>query len=200
MTTSGKETYPLARGLSAGSHTVEIFKRIESTPTGRAIGTATFLGFRIPATGTASAPPTRAHSIEFVGDSVTCGYGNMASFDTTASCPTAYTTFMSNADDAYGALVARDLDAELMLVSYSGLGLGINSCIYPAGTPTLPERYDSTLPDDMSGAKWSFEWQPDAVVVNLGANDWAAMTPALSRSSTCRITRSTSYFVGSIVG
>ncbi len=177
MTTATTQTYQLARGLSAGSHTVEIFKRIESSPNGNSIGQATFLGFRIPAGGTVSAPPTRAHTIEFIGDSITCGYGDMDSFNTSSATPTGYTTYKSNADAAYGAVTARDLNAELMQVSYSGLGMAINNCFDPAGTPTLPARYDSILPDDASGAKWSFQWQPEVVVVNLGTNDWSNMSP-----------------------
>ncbi len=177
MTTATTQTYQLARGLAAGSHTVEIFKRIESTPNGNAIGQATFLGFRIPSGGTVSAPPTRAHAVEFIGDSITCGYGDMDSFNTASATPTSYTTYKSNADDAYGAVTARDLNAELMQVSYSGLGMALNNCFDPAGTATLPARYDSILPDDPSGAQWSFQWQPEVVVINLGTNDWSNMSP-----------------------
>jgi len=177
MTTAATQTYQLARGLAAGSHTVEVFKRIESSPNGNSIGEATFLGYRIPTGGTVSAPATRAHTIEFIGDSITCGYGDMDSFNTASATPTGYTTFKSNADEAYGAVTARDLNAELMQVSYSGLGMALNNCFDPAGTPTLPARYDSILPDAPSGAQWSFQWQPEVVVINLGTNDWSNMSP-----------------------
>src|SRR5579871_6141921 len=67
------EDYAVARDLSAGAHTVALFK---ATETNR--GTLQFFGLRLqPGTHLLDVPkPTRM--IEFIGDSITCGYGDMA--------------------------------------------------------------------------------------------------------------------------
>ncbi|MGE5783436.1 MAG: hypothetical protein ACM3ZE_02560 [Myxococcales bacterium] len=72
-----REVYPLARNLEQGTHSLTIVKRTESGPGGQSsAGKGEFLGFRVrPGTGLKQpAEPTRR--MEFVGDSITCGYGN----------------------------------------------------------------------------------------------------------------------------
>jgi hypothetical protein len=73
----------------------------------------------------------------------------------------------------YGAIAARTLEAELSTVAWSGKGVVCNygddasSCTNP-----LPTYYDRVLPD-RDGSWDSSEWQADAVVVNLGTNDFS---------------------------
>jgi len=167
----GAQTYQLARNLAPGSHTVEIFKRIESAPGGAPdVGKGIFNGFRIPEAGSVLPLAPKPHRIEFIGDSITCGYG--VDVCTTDPNNSHYTTAASNAYDAYGAVAARALDAEYMAVAYSGRGMYRNNSAAPQ---TIPDLYLLTLPDEASGPLWNTaRWTPDAVVVNLGTNDFYA--------------------------
>lgn len=74
----------------------------------------------------------------------------------------------------YGALAARALDAELSTIAWSGKGVvcnygdGASSCVDP-----LPTYFDRTLPGSAT-SQWEFaKWQPHAVVINLGTNDFS---------------------------
>lgn len=159
-------TNSLASGLSAGEHTVELYRRTEPS-----LGVATFMGFDFGG-GTALAPPTPTRRLEFVGDSITCGYGNEGA---DMSC-----TFSADTENhylTYAALTARALDAELSTVAWSGKGVVCNygdtadACQNP-----FPTYYDRTLPED-STSKWDFSrFVPHAVVVNLGTNDFSTAT------------------------
>ncbi len=167
----GAQTYQLARNLAAGTHTVEIFKRIESAPGGASDqGKGIFNGFRIPQGGSVLPLAPRPHRIEIIGDSITCGYG--VEVCTTDPANAHYTSAASNAYDAYGAVAARALNAEYMAVAYSGRGMYRNNSTAPQ---TIPDLYDLTLPDEPTSPIWNTKvWTPDVVVVNLGTNDFYA--------------------------
>lgn len=163
----GENRYALARNLSDGEHTVEVFKRVESN--GNA-GRGAFLGFRIPA-GTDLSPVTpKPYRLEAVGNSITCGYGNEVSVTDPDNYK--YTTQNSNAYNAWTAIAARDLNAEYLAVAYSGRGVYRN---YSGGSgETLPEMYLDTLPDDPDAAPWEVtRFTPDVLVINLGTNDFS---------------------------
>src|SRR5262249_46492585 len=75
---------------------------------------------------------------------------------------------------SYGAMAARAVGAELHTIAWSGRGMLCNygddaqSCSDP-----LPNIYDRTLPTQ-NGSRWDFtRYQPDAVVINLGTNDYS---------------------------
>lgn len=162
-----QEVYELARNLAAGEHTVEIQKRIESNG---GTGKGELLGLRVRQ-GTEFLPVIpHARKIEFIGDSITCGYGNELS--TMMPDQFHYTTKNSNAWLAYGAVTAKNLDAEYMAVSYSGRGMYRNFG-GSAGEP-LPGLYLRTLPDDPASPMWNVsQYQAEIVVVNLGTNDFS---------------------------
>ena len=164
---SGENTYELARGLAAGVHTVEVFKRTESS---YGDGEAEFLGFRIDAGAELSAIAPRPGRIEFIGDSITCGYGNEISVDDPDNY--SWTTKNSNAWNAWSAITARALDAELMVVAYSGRGVFRNYS--DQSGKTLPEMYLDTHPDGGADGNWRVGlFNPDVLVINLGTNDFS---------------------------
>ena len=106
----------------------------------------------------------------FVGDSITCGYGNEIS--TMKPDAFHYTTQGSNANLAWGAVAARQLDAEYVAVAVSGRGVYRNYS--GAAGDLLPVIYDKTLPDDATAPAWDIaRYTPDVVVVNLGTNDFS---------------------------
>jgi len=160
-----KDTYTLASNLPAGEHTVLLEKRTESF-----VGTVRFLGFVTPP-GTTLVPSAYpyARKIEFIGDSITCGYGNAG--------PGPTCSFSAGTEDeynAFGAIAARKLDAAHVGISYSGIGVYRS---YSGATQNqMPVRFDRTLAED-SASTWDFSYIPDVVVINLGTNDFATGDP-----------------------
>jgi lysophospholipase L1-like esterase len=168
---AGDHTYPLARGLGGGEHTIEIVKRGESNGN---TGKGRILGFRLPAGARLLPVRQRPLRLEFVGDSITCGYGNEVS--TTRPDLAHFTTVNSNANAAYGAIAARLLDAEYVAVAVSGRGVHRNWADEPG--ELAEEFYDDTLPDDPAAPPWDFtRFVPHVVVVNLGTNDFSPPGP-----------------------
>lgn len=162
------QVYPLATNLAPGEHTVELVKRTES---GGGSGKAELLGFRLHGSGAElRAVKTRTHRIEFIGDSITCGYGNEVSTMQPDKAP--FTTKNENARLAYGAVAARTLNAEYMAVAYSGRGMYRNYAGQVA--PPLPELYLRSMPDDERAAAWlPATAVPEILVINLGTNDFS---------------------------
>jgi len=116
--------------------------------------------------------------IEFIGDSITCGYGidGVVNVD----------TFKSGNEDctkAYAVKTAALLDADYSLVCMSGHGIisGYTSNPAKASTGQLMKDFYLTLGNCYSGKidgkkaselTWDFKrFQPDVVVLNLGTND-----------------------------
>jgi lysophospholipase L1-like esterase len=158
---SGQRSYPLASGLGAGPHQVELYRRTEAS-----FGSTAFLGFDFGANGRLLVPPpTPARSIELVGDSITCGYGDEGQ---SATC--SFSADTENHYATYGAIAARELGAELVTIAWSGKGLVYN---YDTDmVDPMPALYDRTLPTE-ADSQWSFSKAPDAVVINLGTNDFS---------------------------
>jgi len=151
----------LTQGLSPGEHTVELYRRTEASQGESTIRSFDFGG------GQLLAPKAVVRRLEFIGDSITCGYGNEGA---SASC--GFTPQTENHYLSYAAITARNLQAELSTVAWSGKGVvcnygdDANSCTDP-----MPTYYDRILPN-RADSIWDFSrFQPDAVVVNLGTND-----------------------------
>ncbi len=164
VTVANQTTYPVASGLSDGDHEVVVWRRTEAyyNPT-------EFLGFTgFSAGGALLAPPDPApHRIEVIGDSITVGYGNEGMLPCTADT--------TNEDNyvAYASVAARELDAELVTIAWSGIGMYRNYGDTGPSTDTMPTRYDRAVPTE-SDSTWDFsKFAPDAVVINLGTNDYS---------------------------
>jgi len=169
---SSQSVYPLANGLSQGVHTVELFKRTESN-----VGNIIFKGFQLDEGKklvAADALPKR--KIEFIGNSITCGYGNGIS--TTSPDNFHFTSANENNYNAWGAVAARTLNAQYSCVAYSGRGLYQNNT--GSKTGTLPRIYDQIIADDASTAWNHYNYIPDVIVINLGTNDFFAEVASAS--------------------
>jgi lysophospholipase L1-like esterase len=163
--------YPLARNLGPGPHSLTIVKRTESSLGGQDhVGRGEFLGLRVRP-GTALTPVTKPpRLLEFVGDSITCGYGNEVS--TTDPDSYKFTSTNEDAFHAYGAITARAFAADYVAIAKSGYGVIRNYEGFSG--PVVPTLYEQTLPDDNGSPPWDHSrYTPDVVVVNLGTNDFS---------------------------
>ncbi len=119
----------------------------------------------------------KGRTIEFIGDSITCGYGVDA-----ASQSEHFKTETEDFSKTYAYLAADLLDADYSAVSMSGYGVisGYTSGALNS-SQTLPQYYDrfgyswNTFGSESLSASdlmWDFETLvPDVIVVNLGTND-----------------------------
>jgi lysophospholipase L1-like esterase len=138
-------------------------------------GSASFKGISLP-DGTslfkAPAPPNRR--LEFIGDSILCGYGVEAS---SAQCDSLRP--YENADKAFGALLAHDLGAEYRLEAFSGKGVIRNwGDKQSRSSDPFPPFFTQTLCGDPKSV-WDFtKWTPHAVIIHLGLNDFSTAPEA----------------------
>ncbi len=155
--TRGKSTYDVAGGLAAGEHSVLIFKRTEGDQ-----GVTIFGGLVLGSGGKLLPPGPRPRlRMEVIGDSISCGLGNEAKNKKQEHDAGYKNNFL-----AYGAITARELDADYMCTSKSGIGL-IKSW-FPI---TMPQYHYQLFATD-GGPRWDFKkWQPHIVVINLFQND-----------------------------
>jgi lysophospholipase L1-like esterase len=128
-----------------------------------------FRGFILDTGSTLLPPPALPErTIEFIGNSITCGYGNEAMV---ASDPFEYET--ENHYLTYAQLTCRALEARAHVVARSGIGVYRSYDGPKAGTPdnVMTTEYEYTNLYDRS-EKWDFSrYQPQLVCINLGTND-----------------------------
>lgn len=120
--------------------------------------------------------PLKDTKIEFIGDSITCGYGNEG-IDGEQ-----FTTSTENVAKAYAVICAEKLGADFELVSWSGIGIISRYIEADENTPKtdilMPKIYPYTdwyLSQRKNWKyieKWNFtKHQANVVVINLGTND-----------------------------
>ncbi|WP_410645587.1 cellulose binding domain-containing protein [Amycolatopsis sp. lyj-346] len=166
LVTPGRTTHQI-RGLTAAEHSVRLVKRTES-----AWAAGEFDGFvAAPGGEILAKPAARTRQIEFIGDSLTAGYGNLS---TTRDCSAnGGVDRNTNTDLSFGALTARGLNADYQVNAHSGRGMVRN---YNGSDPGTDFRtsYDRTL-QNVPGDVWRTPatWRPQLVVVGLGSNDFS---------------------------
>ncbi len=157
-----RQLYVLASGLKPGrQRRIGLFKRTEGSK-----GTIRFKGFELSAGAQAFRPPDPGRKILVIGDSITCGYGNEAKTVEEGNSVENENGYMS-----YAAIAARELDADVMMLCWSGKGMYRNRQVQNDTADTIPKLFDHTLPAE-AGVPWDHSrFIPDVVVINLGTND-----------------------------
>ena len=167
------EVCGLDESIPAAEHVVKIIKLSEPR-----MSTAGLGEIKILAEGPAQPTPLKNKYIEFIGDSITCGYG--------VDVPNEFHPFATgneNVTKAFSYKTAQKLDADYSMVSYSGHGL-ISGYTPDPNVPKLEEliqpyydifaySYNTFRGLQMESRKWDFasERKPDIIVINLGTND-----------------------------
>lgn len=109
--------------------------------------------------------------IEFIGNSITCGYGTEG-----ANRDERFSAETENNYKSYAAILARAFNADAHYIAHSGIGMvrnyGDEKSVSDPKT-TMPGRYDRTLDNDTT-LLWDFsQWKAHCVVINLGTNDFS---------------------------
>lgn len=162
---SRSDTLVLATGLTEGTHELTLAKRTELF-----VGSARVHEWIIEGANPRLLPPPSqpALRIEFVGNSITCGYGVHA--------PDPGEGFQDSTEDAEAtayARAARALGAEFRVACYSGYGVFRDLRAEPNTLPGIYDLADPNQPGNWDHAKW----HPHIVVANLGTNDYARGIP-----------------------
>lgn len=163
--TGGPKWYELFHG-EEGTHTLGLRKLSENMRGKTALLALETDGEVLPAQ-----EREKKLTIEFVGDSITCGFGNEA-----PGRDSLFETSEENGWMTYGAVAARELGAEFNMISVSGISTA------PGKHPFIPMKQmnevypftdvycDERL--DKEPAAWDFaSHHKDIVAVNLGTND-----------------------------
>ena len=129
----------------------------------------------VVSTGSTTVRPLK---LEFIGDSITCGYGIEGVWEKDT-----FTTQQERPDKAYAFLTAKALGAEVQLCSWSGIGL-ISNYVDPE-TVNLPDTHWLMQANWPYTDKWlslrlglepevwdsGANYEPDVVIIHLGTND-----------------------------
>lgn len=153
-------TYRVA-GLGRGRHSIRVDVASESQ------AAPTVFGGIYSAPGTRALPVrTRTRQIEFIGDSHTVGYGNIA---TKRDCTQDEVWATTDASLAMPALTASRYGADYQVNAISGRGIVRNYDGSPGDT--VPAAYPFTL-FDKAKRYADPSWHPGLFVIALGTNDF----------------------------
>ncbi len=152
----------LVATLEKGKHTVRIVKQSEYQWVRCVLTSLTFSG------EFCEKPNEREKYVEFIGDSITCGYGNlihgMPEDGSDAGAPK-----FCDGTRTYAYLASEAAGVDISVIGYSGIGL-----IHGWSQMPMKEFYTAKHYIIDNGAqKFDFASarRPDLVVVNLGTND-----------------------------
>ncbi len=143
----------VAKGLSKGKHTIEIYRQNESSHAEMLLKSITMKG--VPC----EKPADRELLIEFVGDSITAGYGNLGNNDT----KNPDSAKNSDATSTYAFLTAKNLNADITATCRSGH-------MFSGENPLFSDFYNQ-INWIRDKTPYTPTRHPDIVVVNLGTND-----------------------------
>ena len=150
--TPSQTTYTLASGLERGFHTIRLVKSSEIYD-----GQINIVSLR--SEGFYTAPEKSNFRIEFVGDSITAGYGSLG------ATGAARTVENSDACSSYAYYTAQKLGVDYSVVAIQGICVKAHMWLQES----MNDVYKILSP--FTRTPYSFEDKADVVVVNLGTND-----------------------------
>ncbi|MBO5937899.1 MAG: hypothetical protein J6Q82_00165 [Clostridia bacterium] len=138
------------KNVPYGKHVIRLVKA-----TGYTLALSQLYSVTLDGTISETAPAKNDLYIEFLGDSISCGWGIMGNYDG------GYES--QDGTQAYPYRLAQRLNADYAILGLSGRGV-----IY--GTPNFDKNYLHASPS-RSSAEHNFSRQADIVIINLGTNE-----------------------------
>lgn len=176
MVDNFEKSYEIFSSDSPEDVTVSVIKLSES-----ANSTFGISSINVTSENGISPTPAKDLKIEFIGDSITCGYG-VDDEDRDHH----FSTKTEDATKTYAYKTAAALDADYSFVSYSGHGIvsGYSSNGEKVAEQIVPPVYEQFAKTYGSSAglfdettPWDFSaFVPDYIVINLGTNDISYVT------------------------
>jgi lysophospholipase L1-like esterase len=163
IVSKGLTVYPIAAGLKNTVHEIEIFRLTELT-----FGKTMFTGFLLDK-GKSLDPikNNRKHVIEYVGNSITCGYGNEGALGVKYG-PTTENHYLT-----YAAFTSRNFNARHLAVCRSGIGIYRNYGDSTTGSKDcMTNNYSRVFLYDATPL-YNFNLKPDIICIDLGTNDFS---------------------------
>jgi lysophospholipase L1-like esterase len=158
-------TIVIARNIGTHIHKIRIYKRTEGNQ-----GTGSFKGILIPENGEMLEwKDVPSWKIEYIGNSITCGYGTEGLSKSERFKPSTENNYLS-----YAPIMARAFKADYHIIAHSGMGVVRNYGYKEKVSPNaMPDRFNRVY-DEKELPLWNFRlWKPDVVVINLGTNDFS---------------------------
>lgn len=154
--TSKRKTTKTLVTLEEGYHNIKLYKANQARSGGINLYELTCTAALAPA------PEAAKLKIQVIGDSITCGAG---------AVPNDRDEGQSDmAEYSYAALLSKQLDADVSVMSVSGWGIACGGQNYDN---LIPNIFDKTNHFRDADAEWDFtNDQPDVVIVALGTNDY----------------------------
>ena len=157
--------YRIGKELNSAQRQIKITKRTEAE-----VGVDAFRGISlVEGAKLLSIEPRDKRQFEFIGNSITCGYGIAEAM----KC-----NFRPSTEDftqTYAMATAKAFNASTIAIAYSGKGIFQN--YDKTHTETLPAIYDRTYPQDPALLWEDSGWTPELVVLCIGTNDFAHEIP-----------------------
>ncbi|MBQ3202978.1 MAG: carbohydrate binding domain-containing protein [Clostridia bacterium] len=155
ITSVGETKVKLASDLPAGKHTFAIYRQSEHQTGEIGVCALSYDGEML------KKPADKGLYIEFIGDSISCGFGNLGNNSQGDGA-----ALWSDATQAYPFLTAQALDADWSNVAWSGLG-----CKYGYSSTTMQDVYPAQRYNYDQSTAYDFSNEPDVIVLALGTND-----------------------------
>lgn len=153
--------------LTPGVHQLCLVKRTEAD-----MGMAVFYGIYTGKNDSILKPfPLSERKLLFIGNSITCGYGTEGLNRSERFKPAT-----ENCEMSYATILARAFNSQYHLIAHSGLGMVRNyghAEKLSDQSKTMPARLDYLFDNDSTQRFNMNLYRPDAVVVNLGTNDFS---------------------------
>ena len=161
----------LAENLPKGDHTFQVVRQTESF-----FGQVTLCSIELKGQ-LKSRPADRPLYMEFLGDSITVGMGNLC---LGLPAPASFYSVNQDGTKSYAYYAAQALGADISVLARSGIGAYHG---WDGGNPALPPMYESISYYRDKTAPWAFSRQADIVVINLGTNDLCQYLTAADRGN-----------------
>ena len=152
-------TISLGNFGSLALHEITILKQSEAQITLSALKKLSFEGQIVKASD------DKPLLIEFIGDSITCGYGNLTGVGTANPQSAPY----QDGTATYAYLTAQSLNTDFRMISCSGVGVG-NGWV-PFNISQFYSRL-SYYRSQVTAFDYNSVRKPDIIVINLGTNDY----------------------------